>query len=34
MNEAYESFSKIIFDNLEKVVEKRSANPVRKFVSK
>merc|ERR1711957_1028856 len=33
MSEAYEAFSKIIFQNLEKVLEKRPANPVRKFVS-
>ena len=34
MSEAYDAFSKIIFQNLEKVLEKRPANPVRKFVSK
>ena len=34
MAEHYDAFSKIIFSNLEKVLEKRPANPVRKFVAK
>ena len=30
----YEKFTEIIFERLEKVLEKRPQNPVRKFVSK